>query len=160
MILPLDFPPTPIVGQDYTAPNGAVYTWDGLAWTVGFYDSGTQQLLSVGNVLDQVRTLLQDTDNAASSGYRYSTDSIITNMNQGLADLFRIRPDLFLELNFKIPEFGVDQLDQPMGIETQYISPLIFYIVGLTQARDDEQTQDARAGVFLKTFKDAVLTVS
>lgn len=157
---PLDFPPTPIVGQNYTAPNGAVYTWDGYGWTVGYYDSNTQQLKVVGDILDQVRTLLQDVDSTGSSGYRYSTDSIITNLNQGLADLYRIRPDLFLELGFKLPSFVVADLDKPLGIEDQYVSPLVFYVVGLTQARDDEQTQDARAGIFLKTFKDAVLTGS
>jgi hypothetical protein len=160
MTAPLDFPPTPIVGQKYTAPSGAVYEWDGYAWTVGFYDSATQQLLTMGNLLDQVRTLLQDTDSSASTGYRYSTDSIVTNLNQGLSDLFRIRPDLFLSLDFQIPSFKVDELDKPVGVEPQYISPLVFYVVGLTQARDDEQTQDARAGVFLQTFKNAVLTVS
>jgi hypothetical protein len=30
----LDFPNSPTVGATYTAPNGAVYTWDGAAWTV------------------------------------------------------------------------------------------------------------------------------
>jgi len=160
MAVPLDFPPTPIVGQKYTAPTGAVYEWDGYGWTVGYYDSATQQLKTMGNLLDQVRTLLQDTDPSGSSGYRYSTDSIVTNLNQGMSDLFRIRPDLFLELSFVYPQFTVDQLDTPIGIEDQYISPLIMYVVGLTQARDDEQTQDARAGIFLQTFQKSVLTVS
>jgi hypothetical protein len=31
-------------------------------------------------------------------------------------------------------------------------------VVGLTQARDDEQSQDVRAGVFLSTFQKQVLT--
>ena len=157
---PLDFPPTPIPGQNYTAPNGAVYTWDGFGWTVGYYDSNTQMLTTMGDLLQQIRTLLQDVDSTGPSGYRYSTDSIVTNLNQGLVDLYRIRPDLFLELKFVVPQFTVDQLARVVGIEQQYVTPLIFYVVGLTQARDDEQTQDARAGVFLKTFKDAVLTVS
>jgi len=30
----LDFPNAPTVGATYPAPNGAVYTWDGAAWTV------------------------------------------------------------------------------------------------------------------------------
>jgi hypothetical protein len=160
MTAPLDFPPTPIVGQKYTAPSGAVYEWDGFGWTVGYYDSNTQQLLLMGDLLDQVRTLLQDVDNSGSSGYRYSTDSIVTALNQGFADLFRIRPDLFLELGFVLPSYTVDQLDIPIKVEAQYVPPLIMYVVGLVQARDDEQTQDARAGIFLQTFKAAVLTVN
>ena len=154
---PIDFPADPVVGQKYTAPSGVVYEFDGYGWTVGYYDSSTQQLTSVGNVLQQVRTLLQDVD-VSSGHYRYSTDSIITNINQAMTDLYRMRPDLFLELQFQIPVFNVGDLGAPIGIEDQYVSPLIMYVVGLTQARDDEQTQDARAGVFLQTFQKQVLT--
>lgn len=155
----LDFPVNPTVGQKYTAPSGAVYEWDGYAWTVGYYDSATQQLLLVGDLIEQVRTLLQDVD-ISSGEYRYSTDSIVTALNQGLGDLFRIRPDLFLEVNFVLPQYDVGDMGTAITLEPQYISPLVFYVVGLVQARDDEQTQDARAGVFLKTFQAAVLTVS
>lgn len=31
----LDFPASPTVGQTYTPPSGAVYTWDGTVWTLG-----------------------------------------------------------------------------------------------------------------------------
>jgi hypothetical protein len=38
----LDFPNSPTVGATYSAPNGAVYTWDGAAWTVsGVLSTGT-----------------------------------------------------------------------------------------------------------------------
>jgi len=30
----LDFPNSPTNGQQYSAPNGAIYTYDGVAWTV------------------------------------------------------------------------------------------------------------------------------
>jgi hypothetical protein len=71
-----------------------------------------------------------------------------------------MRPDIFLMLKFVIPVFNSADPSAVIGIEEQYISPLIFYTVGLVQARDDEQTQDARAAAFLQTFKGAVLTVS
>jgi|SRR5262245_21495990 len=153
----MDFPAAPVFGQHYTAPSGVTYTWDGQAWTIGFYDSSTQELTVAGDVVDQVRTLMQDVDNA-SGQYRYSTDSIITNLNSCMLDLFRLRPDLFLEAKFVVPVFTVAQLDQPLGVEEQYIPPLIWYVTGLTQARDDETTQDARAAAFMATFKQAVQT--
>lgn len=38
----LDFPNAPVNGTQYTAPNGAVYTYDGTAWTVsGVISTGT-----------------------------------------------------------------------------------------------------------------------
>lgn len=155
----MDFPPSPILGQKYTAPTGIVYEWDGYGWSVGYYDTASQDLSTVGDLLDQIRVLLQDVDNR-SGEYRYSTDSIMLCLNQGMSDLYRIRPDIFLALQFIIPTYNSSQLEVLLGIEEQYISPLVFYVVGLVQARDDEQTQDVRAGTFLKTFKEAVLTVS
>lgn len=160
MTNPMDFPLNPAVNDLYTAPGGMVYVWDGYAWTVSYYDSSTQQLQEVGDLVSQVRTLLQDTDNTASSGYRYSTDSIITALNQGMLDMYRMRPDLFLENGFVIPVFNVGTLGAQIGIEPQYISPLVFYVTGLVQVRDDEQNQDARASAFIKTFNQALLSVS
>jgi len=141
----------------YTAPSGVTYRWDGYAWTVGFYDSTSQQLTNVGNIIAQVRTLIQDTDNS-SGQYRYSTDSIVTALNQGVMEMFRIRPDLFLEVNYVVPIFNIGHLDVDIGIEPQYVPPLIYYVVGLVQVRDDEQTQDTRAATFLKVFQAAIVS--
>lgn len=154
---PMDFPSSPATGQKYTAPNGQVYVYDGVAWTVGYYDSNTQRLGSVGEIIEQVRTLLQDTDNLAGE-YRYSTDSLITNLNQCMMELFRLRPDLFLETGFVIPVFDTANLDVQIGIEPQYMPAIVYYVVGLTQARDDEQNQDSRATGFLKVFQSAIVT--
>jgi hypothetical protein len=153
----MDFPAGPVVGQRYTAPSGVTYVWDGYGWTIGFYDSTTQNLLVVGDLVDQVRTLLQDVDNS-SGQYRYSNDSIITNLNSGMLDLYRMRPDLFLETKFVVPVFSTGNLDASLGIEAQYIPPLVWYVTGLTQARDDETTQDQRAAAFMTTFKQAIQT--
>ena len=155
----MDFPAFPTVSQKYTAPSGVVYEWNGTAWVVGFYNSPTQQFQTVGDLLDQIRTLLQDVDNS-SGQYRYSTDSIITALNQGMLDMFRVRPDLFLESRFVVPSFTTGTLDSPLGIEQQYVPPLVYYVTGLVQARDDEQNQDSRAVAFMKTFSAALLTVS
>ena len=38
----LDFPNSPVNGTQYSAPNGALYTYDGTAWTVsGVLSTGT-----------------------------------------------------------------------------------------------------------------------
>ena len=155
----MDFPDSPTIGQRYTNDAGIAYQWNGTSWIVNYYDSNTQLLLSVGDLIGQVRTLLQDTDNTSGS-YRYSTDSIIMALNQGSADLFRIRPDLYLETGFVVKSYSIGHLDENIVVEPQYVSPLVFYVVGLVQARDDEQTQDARAAAFLQTFQKAVLTVA
>jgi hypothetical protein len=153
----MDFPPGPILGQKYTAPSGIVYEWDGYGWIVGFYNTADQDFTVVGDLLDQIRTLLQDTD-ARSGEYRYSTDSIIMNLNQGLMEMFRLRPDLFLENNYVVPVWSVGEPDVAVLIEPQYVPALVYYAVGMTQARDDEQTQDQRATGFIRIFQSALIT--
>lgn len=154
-----DFPYNPTVGQTYTTPSGLVYTWSGQAWTFGFYDSPTQQFAVVGDLLDQIRTLLQDTDNSATSGYRYSTDSIITALNQGMMEMYRLRKDLFLENSFRLPVFSTGLLSAPVIVEQQYVPLLIYYTVGMVQLRDDEQNQDARGQAFVKTFSASLVSL-
>jgi len=148
----LDFPSSPAIGDKYTSSMGVVYTWNGAAWEIGFYDTGTETFTQVGDVLDQVRTLLQDVD-VSSGQYRYSTDSIISNINMGMIEMYRVRPDIFLENDFKIPQFSDSALDADLVIEPQYVPALVFYAVGLTQLRDDEETQDQRGGVFIQRFQ-------
>jgi len=148
----MDFPAAPSMGQRYTNSLGVVYQWNGYAWVVGFYDTASDEFDVLGDLLDQIRTLLQDTDNSASSGYRYSTDSIIANINMGLIEMFRIRPDIFLETNFVVPQFQSSDLSVAWPIEQQWIPPIVYYAVGMTQVRDDEGTQDTRASAFLTKF--------
>ena len=49
----------------------------------------------LGDLLAQIRTTLQDTD-VTSGTYRYSTDSIVANINMGMIEMYRFRPDIFL----------------------------------------------------------------
>jgi hypothetical protein len=155
----LNFPADPTVGQKYTSPVGAVYEWTGYGWVIGFYSSATEQLGTLGGILDQCRTLLQDTDTLGGE-YRYSNDSLVTNLNMGLWEMYRVRPDIFLELNFQVPQYDSALPDMPIAIEPQFAPALVYYTVGLAQLRDDEGTQDARAGGFLQKFTSMLITVA
>jgi hypothetical protein len=154
-----DFPPNPALGQFYTAPAGQTYVWNGHAWDIGFYDNPTFGIGTLGGLLNQIRTTLQDTDNTDGE-YRYSTDSIITNINQGFIEMYRIRPDIFLELGFAIPAYTVTDLEELILIELQFIPALVYYAVGFTQLRDDEPTQDERASAFLGKFTSMLVGVA
>jgi len=155
----MDFPLSPTVGQRYTNSIGVVYEWNGYAWVVGFYDSSTQTFLVLGDILDQIRTLLQDTDNSSSAGYRYSDDSIVMNINMGLWEMYRLRPDIFLETSYVVPQFLAGDPSVTWPIEQQWVPAIVYYAVGMTQVRDDEGTQDTRASAFLQKF-NATLVVS
>jgi hypothetical protein len=155
----MDFPPSPALGQDYTAPSGVVYTWDGYGWIIGYYDTSTEAFQELGDLLSMIRTLLQDTD-LLGSEYRYSTDSLVANINMGLMEMYRIRPDIFLELNFKVPIYNDAELGAPITIEPQHVPALVYYAVGMAQLRDDEGTQDSRASSFLAKFTSMLVAVA
>ena len=155
----MDFPADPTIGQKYTNSVGVVYEWNGTAWLIGFYDSTTETFMTVGDILEMIRTLLQDTD-VSSGEYRYSSDSIVANINMGLIEMYRIRPDIFLENKFKIPVFNDADLSAPLVIEQQFVPSLIYYAVGMCQLRDDEATQDARASSFLGKFSSMLVAVA
>lgn len=144
---PMDFPANPYEGQTYTNSIGVVYVWDGQSWIVVKLPTPVA-FTDMKSIVDQVRTILQDT----VEDYRYSTASIVANLNQGMLEMYRLRPDIFLETAFRVPVFYVDHLEYPWPVEPQWIPPIVYYTVGLTQVRDDEGTQDTRAAAFLSRF--------
>jgi hypothetical protein len=152
----MDFPSSPTLGQKFTNSIGVVYQWNGYGWVIGFYDTDDDALYTLGDLLDQIRILLQDTDTSGNE-YRYSTGSLVLNINQCLMEMYRIRPDIFLDLNFKIPIYSDTQLDMPITVESQHVPAIVYYAVGMAQLRDDEGTQDARASSFLTKFVSMLL---
>ena len=154
-----DFPADPVLYQIWTAPTGAVYIWNGSAWVVGVYDSTTQNFSQIGGIIAQVRTLLQD-QSLAGGEYRYSDDSLIMNLNMGLLEMYRIRPDIFLSEYFTVPQYTIGQFDSALPIEQQFVPSLVYYIVGLTQLRDNEGEQDERASGFLGKFTSMLVAVA
>jgi hypothetical protein len=154
-----DFPTDPVLYQIWTAPTGTVYVWNGSAWVVGTYNSETQNFSQVGGIIAQVRTLLQDVS-LAGSEYRYSDDSLIMNLNMGLLEMFRMRPDIFLFDYFAVPQYTLGDFNTPITIEQQFVPSLVYYIVGMAQLRDDEGDQDERASGFLSKFTSMLMAVA
>lgn len=108
---------------------------------------------TVAKLIAQARVLLQDT---LASGYRYSDDELLQNLNIGLLEARRLRPDLFLTSLSAVdvtPEY-VAVNTTALAIDQQYRLPLLYYVVGMVQLRDEEDTQDARASALMVKFSD------
>src|SRR5262245_55400235 len=119
----MDFPANPELGQYYVNSINLLYQWDGQGWIVVKAPDPIDSGYSLADLLEQIRILLQDTDN--SSEFRYSTHSLILNINQSLLEMFRLRPDIFFPLDFKVPRFKDDDLLVDLRIEQQYVPPII-----------------------------------
>ena len=114
--------------------------------------------MALGTVQEMVataRVLLMDT----VAPYRYLDDQLITGLNISLLEARRIRPDLFIWTPNEVPSYSV--LDStPIAIDPQYLSAVLYYIVGHAQLRDEEDTNDVRAATMLQSFTGQLLTVA
>jgi hypothetical protein len=111
---------------------------------------------TVQDYLDRARALLLDT----VEPYRYSTVDLVQNLNQGILEARRLRPELFLgSLDASLPEFTDAVLTASVPIDPMYRVSFVYYICGHAQLRDEENTQDTRAAAFLNKFTSQMLTI-
>lgn len=111
---------------------------------------------TVADYVRDARVLLQDT----VAEYRYPDAELVENLNLGLLEIRRLRPEL-LRSYFRtaIPSFTSTAMAAAVPLDYQYRVALLYYICGQAQLRDDEATQDARATVFLNKFTAQMLTI-
>lgn len=103
----------------------------------------------VQDYLDRVRVLLLD----EVEPFRYPTADLVENLNMGVLEMRRIRPDL-MQSYFRgtLPDFDVSVLTAAVPVDPQYRVALVYYVAGQAQLRDEENTQDSRAAAFLNKF--------
>jgi len=104
---------------------------------------------TIGDCVSEARVILQDT----VTPYRYSDDELLSYFNNALYELKRLRPDLY------IGSFGSDLLiytTSDLSTEVPFASiafqPVLLYMAGFAELRDDEFTVDQRAGTLLRAF--------
>lgn len=111
---------------------------------------------TVQDYIDRARVLLLD----EVEPYRYPTADLVDNLNMGILEARRLRPDvLYAYLRTALPEFTIGALADPVPIDPQYRVAFVYYICGHAQLRDDENTQDSRAVTFLNKFTSQFLTL-
>lgn len=111
---------------------------------------------TVQDYIDRARVLLLD----QVEPYRYETADLVENLNMGILEARRLRPDL-LKGYFRtsLPDFSVSNLNASVPVDPQYRVAFVYYICGHAQLRDDENTQDARSAAFLNKFVAQMTTI-
>lgn len=112
-------------------------------------------LTVVSDYVTAARVLLQD----QVQPYRYPDADLVQALNDGFLDMRRLRPDLFLFNSFAVPQFTSND-STTVNVDGTYAHSLIYFMVGMAQARDEEWTQDSRAAGFLKMFRDQLTGLS
>lgn len=113
---------------------------------------------TVADAVTEARAILQDND----TPYRYSDADLVAYLNDGLLETRKIRPDLFRTYwgtGDAFPEFTsqdiTDATDFP--IDDMFFTPVVYFIAGTAELRDDEFTVDARAATLLNQFNTKLL---
>ena len=117
---------------------------------------------TIDNAIAEARAILQDTDPTGPAN-RYSTADLVAYLNNGLLEARKLRPDLFREYyGVDTPSYEEADLgqDTPFPIDGMYFSPIVFYITGSAELRDDEFTVDARAVTLMGQFTAKLVTVA
>lgn len=111
---------------------------------------------TVQDYVDRARVLLQD----QYEPYRYPDSDLVEALSEAILEARRLRPDL-LKPYFRtsLPDFSTSSMSQSVPIDPQYRVAFVYYICGQAQLRDDENTQDSRASVFLNKFVSQLLTI-
>ncbi len=126
-------------------------------------------MASYQKIITDARELLQDTN--AETGLRFTDSFLVNQLNRGIEELGRIRPDAFSSVfdknSLNIPEVIAegDPTDEQVLwteetlFEGQFFTPLVFYVTGSSEVTDDEFTMDGRAGLLLGQFRQTVLGI-
>lgn len=111
---------------------------------------------TVTNYVSEARVLLQD----VVPTYRYADAELISALNLAIMTARRNRFDLFLSVT-TIPQFTTADItgNTAFAMDVQYRAAFLFFMVGFAQLRDEEDTQDARAGAFIQKFTQQLLTL-
>lgn len=114
-------------------------------------------LETVDKYVSLARVLLQD----EIVEYRYSDAQLVTALSLALQEAKKLRFDLFLGQT-SLQSFTIADIaaTTAVNMDEMYRVPLVYYMCGHVQLRDDEESQDERSVAFFSLFNSKLLTVS
>lgn len=100
---------------------------------------------SVGDYVTQARVLLQD----QVEPFRYPDTELIAALNLAVSEAARVRPDFFY--GTQPPSFSAST-DTATTIPSVYRVAVLHFVVGHTELRDAETTEETRAAALISSF--------
>lgn len=101
---------------------------------------------TVEEIISQTRVLLQD----EIAPYRYADEDLLIALNLGISEASRYRPDFWI--NSTVPSYSTVDATA-LVLPTSYRVPFLYFMVGWSQLRDEEDVTDTRASGFLQSFR-------
>jgi len=106
---------------------------------------------TISDAVTETRRLLQDT----RSPFRFDDARLIQGLNQAMAETRRLRPDLFLGLDFNLPYYtdAAADMAKAFPIDEMYFPSIVDYMVARQAFADDEFAVDGRAMAFVQKWQ-------
>lgn len=102
----------------------------------------------LSDLIEQAREIVQD----EVEPYRYSDVRLYRTLNTAFTEAYRIRPDLFVGLDFVIPYVAPADSGDTFPLDQQFYLAFVDFVVATVEFSDDEWTIDNRAMAFLQMF--------
>ncbi|QIG66841.1 hypothetical protein EVB41_011 [Rhizobium phage RHph_TM3_14A] len=102
---------------------------------------------TIQDFINAARFQLQD---RSAGAYRYEDADLVQGLENAFDEAYRIRPDIFVKADQ--PSLVGQPLNTVVPCPRGYQMAFLFYMCGYVSLSDQEDTQDARAGVFLNKF--------
>lgn len=109
----------------------------------------------IDDALTETRIIIQD----AVTPYRVSDAEMIRYLNNSLAEIRRLRPDIWLSVAaatdmYDVPEYTEAQLgtSEPYPLHDMYFPASVNYMVSMVESRDDQSIGSGRANSFMTLF--------
>jgi len=128
------------------------------------------QYFPVSQYIADTRSFLQD---LIGPPYRYSDDNIVTALNDAVGEIARVRPDIFLDYKYLFPLprqspindmvpglFSSAKPTDTVPVDRKYYQPIIWYMSGLLQFWDVDDTQDVRGQTFHQKFLGSLMSLA
>tara|TARA_R110002167_G_scaffold52967_4_gene152353 strand:+ start:897 stop:1247 length:351 start_codon:yes stop_codon:yes gene_type:complete len=104
---------------------------------------------TINEAIASIREILKD---EVSDAYRYSDESLIRIMNIGFTELHTKRPDAFI-VSEPWTVVKVSDMDAAFPVALNFFNPIIYFVCGYAELRDDEYSRDQRAAILLEQFR-------
>lgn len=109
---------------------------------------------TVQDVVTQARVILQD---ARSDSYRYSDAELVANINEALGEVRRMRPDIIAgRIQTGLSLLSAAAMSAALPVDDMLFVPIVNYVCGRAELRDDQYTEDSRAATLLQLFTAAL----
>jgi hypothetical protein len=118
--------------------------------------------LTIGGLLTEARTILQDVVATSGGVTRYSDADLVAAFNDALLQARGKRPDIFLDMGLRsvVPQYAMPaDAATAFPIDPIYYPAFLYYVVGRSELREDTFSDDSRAVTLMNKFASQLLQV-